>query len=106
MNYPFRSLAELLRLCLWLEPLEKILVGLSVSRLSWNKVAARVCEDDGVLKYGEVLPAHAVGDDSVVQSKHMQGGDLQGSAVEYLMFLARAVETSNEDGKAEVEVRL
>lgn len=106
MNYPVRSLAELLWLCLRLKPLEKILVGLSVSRLRWNKVAAGMREDDGVLKRGEVLPAHAVGDDSVVQSKHMQGGDLQGGAVEYLMLLARAAETSNEDGKAEAEVRL
>jgi len=63
-------------------------------------------QDLRVLEGGEELPAHAVGDDSVLQSKHMHGGDLERRAVELCVFLACAAETSDEDGEAEVEVRL
>lgn len=59
-----------------------------------------------VLEGGEELPAHVVGDDSVLQSEHMQGGDLEGSAVEFLVFLTCAAETSDKDGKAEAELWL
>lgn len=65
-----------------------------------------MCQDLRVLKGGEELPAHVVRDDSVLQSKHMQGGDLEGSIVEYLVFLTCAAETSDKDGEAEVELRL
>lgn len=57
-----------------------------------------------VLERGEELPAHVVRDDSVLQSKHMQGGDLEGALVEFLVFLTCAGETSDKDGKAEVEL--
>lgn len=55
---------------------------------------------------GEELSAHVVRDDSVLQPKHMQGGDLEGSVVEHLVFCTRAAETSDKDGKAEAELRL
>lgn len=59
-----------------------------------------------VFEGGEELPAHVVRDDSVLQSKHMQGGDLEGSAVECLVLLACTAETSDKDGKAEAELWL
>ncbi|TNN67312.1 hypothetical protein EYF80_022419 [Liparis tanakae] len=71
-----------------------------------DKMATRMRQDLRVSEGGEELPAHAVGDDSVLQSKHVHGGDLQRRAVELLVFLTRAAETSDEDGEAEVEVRL
>lgn len=82
------------------------MVGLSVSRRSRNKMATRMCQDLRVLEGGEELPAHVVRDDSVLQSKHMQGGDLEGRAVERLVFLTCAAETSDKDGKAEAELWL
>lgn len=63
-----------------------------------------MCQDLRVLERGEELPAHVVRDDSVLQPKHMEGGDLERSIVEYLVFLTCAGETSNKDGKAEVEL--
>ncbi len=93
-------------LLLLLEFFEKVLVDLSVSRLSWNKMATRMCQDLRVMEGGEELSAHVVRDDSVLQSKHMQGGDLEGSVVEFLVFPTCAAETSNKDGKAEAELRL
>lgn len=65
-----------------------------------------MCQDLRVLEGGEELPAHVVRDDSVLQSKHMQGRDLERSVVELLVFLACAAETSDNDGKAEAEVWL
>lgn len=69
-------------------------------------MATRMCQDLRVLEGGEELPAHVVRDDSVLQSKHMQGGDLEGSVVEFLVFLTCAAETSDNDSKAEAEVWL
>lgn len=89
-----------------LEPLEEVLVGLSVSRSGRNKVTTRMCQNLRLLKRGEELPAHVVRDDAILQPKHMQGGDLEGSVVEYLVFLTCAGETSDKNGKAEVELWL
>lgn len=69
-------------------------------------MTTRVNEDFRVLEGGEELPAHAVRNDSVLQSKHMQGGDLEESIVEFLMFLTCATKTSDKNGKAEAELRL
>lgn len=63
-------------------------------------------EDLRVLEGGKELPAHAVRDDSVFQSKHMQGGDLEGRFVELLVFLTCTWETSDKDGKVEAEIWL
>lgn len=65
-----------------------------------------MCQDLRVLESGEQQPAHAVRDDSVLQSKYMQRGDRERSTVESLVFLTRAAETRYEDGKAEAEVWL
>lgn len=59
-------------------------------------------EDLSVLEEGEELPAHAVRDDFVLQPEHMQRRNLEGRVVEFVVFLTRAAETSNKDGKAEV----
>lgn len=67
-------------------------------------MATGMRQDLRVLEGGEELPAHVVRDDSVLQSKHMQGGDLEGGLVEFLVFLTRAGETSDKDGEAEVEL--
>lgn len=69
-------------------------------------MATGMCENLSVLEGGEQLPAHVVWDDSVLQSKHMQGGDQEGSVIERLVFPTRAAETSDEDGKAEAELWL
>ena len=69
-------------------------------------MATGMSQDLRVLERGEELPAHAVGDDSVFQSKHVQGGDLEGRAVESLVLLTCAAETGDKDGKAEAEVWL
>lgn len=66
-------------------------------------MATRMCQDLRVLEGGEELPAHVVGNDLVFQSKHMQRGDLEGRAVEFLVLLTCAAETSDKDGKAEAE---
>ena len=63
-------------------------------------------QDLRVLEGGEELPAHVIRDDSILQSKHMQGGDLDGTVVEFLVFPTRATKTSNKDGKAEAELWL
>lgn len=63
-------------------------------------------EDLGVLEGGEELPAHFIRDHSVLQSKHMQGGHLDGGAVKPLVFRTRAAETSHDDGKAKAEIWL
>lgn len=63
-------------------------------------------EDLRVLERREELSAHVVRDDSVLQSKHMQGGNLKGRAIEVLVFLARAAEASDKGGKAEAELWL
>lgn len=89
-----------------LEPLEKLLVRLSVSRRSRNKMAPGMNEDLRVVEGREKLPAHAVRDHFVLQPKHVQGRDLEGSRVERFVFLTGAAETSDKNGKAEVEVRL
>lgn len=67
-------------------------------------MATGMCQDLRVLEGGEELPAHVVRDDSVLQSEHVQGRDLEGNLVEFLMFLTCAEEASDEDGKAEAEV--
>lgn len=69
-------------------------------------MATRMCQNLRVLEGGKQLPAHVVRDDSVLQSKHMQGWDQEGSTVERLVFLTRAAETSDKYGKAEVELWL
>lgn len=65
-----------------------------------------MCQNLRVLKREEELPAHVVRDDAILQPKHMQGGDLEGSVVEYLVFLTCAGEASDNNGKAEVELWL
>lgn len=107
---PWLSLAILKNMSVWvtvrslLESLEKVLVGLSVSSWSRYKVATRMYQDLLVLKVGEEVPAHAVRDDSILQSEYMQGGDLEGSSIELVMFLACTAKASNNNGKAEVEL--
>lgn len=63
-------------------------------------------EKDRLLKYRKQISAHVVRDDSVLQAKNVQGGDLEGNVVEYLVLLACAAETGYNNGKAEVEVWL
>lgn len=63
-------------------------------------------EDMRVLEAGEKIPAHAVRDDSVLQSEYVQRRDLERRIVELLMLLTSAAETGNKDGKAEVEFQL
>lgn len=89
-----------------LEPLEKVLVSLSVGRCGRNKMATRMRQDLRVLEGGEEFPAHVVRDDTILQSKHMQGRELDGSAVKFLVFPTCATETSDKDGKAEAELWL
>lgn len=67
-------------------------------------MATRMCQDYRVLKGRKEIPAHVVRDNSVLQTKHVQGRDLQGSVVEYIVLLTRAAETSDEDGKTEAEL--
>lgn len=69
-------------------------------------MATSMCEDVRVLEGWEELSAHVVRDHSVLQSKHMQRGDLERSAVESFVFLTRTAETSDQDGKAKVELGL
>lgn len=69
-------------------------------------MATRMCQNLRVLEGEEELPAHAVGDNSVFQSKHMQGGDLKWRVIESFVLLTRAAETGDEDGEAEAEFRL
>lgn len=69
-------------------------------------MATRMNENLRVLEGREELPAHVIRDDSVLKSKHMQGGNLKRSAVEFLMLLTSAAETGNQDGKAEAELWL
>lgn len=69
-------------------------------------MATRMGQNLRVLEGGKKLPAHVVRDDSVLQSKHMQGRDQEGSTIERLVLLTRAAETSDKYGKAEVELRL
>lgn len=59
-----------------------------------------------VLKVGEEVPAHVVRDDSILQSKYMQGGDLEGSSVELVMLLTCTAKASDNNGKAEAELWL
>lgn len=63
-------------------------------------------QDCGLQKRGEELPAHVVRDDSVLQPKHMQRGDLERSIVEDLVLLTCTAEAGDKDGEAETEVWL
>lgn len=63
-------------------------------------------QDCGLQERGEELPAHVVGDDSVLQPKHMQRGDLERSVVEGLVRLTCAAEAGDQDGEVETEVWL
>lgn len=63
-------------------------------------------QDCRLQKRREELPAHVVGNDSVLQPKHMQRGDLERSVVEDLMLLTSAAEAGDQDGEAETEVWL
>lgn len=77
-----------------------------MSSLSWYEVATGMRQDCGLQERGEELPAHVVGDDSVLQPKHMQRGDLQRSIVEDLVLLTCTAEAGDQDGKTETEVWL
>lgn len=63
-------------------------------------------EDLRVLEGREKIPAHAVGDDSILQPKNVQRRDLERGVVKLLVLLTKAAEGGNKDGKAEVEFRL
>lgn len=69
-------------------------------------MTTRMNEDLRVLEGGEELPAHLIRDHSVLQSKHMQGGHLDGRVVKLLVLRTCAAETGDDDGKAKVERRL
>lgn len=63
-------------------------------------------EKNRLLKCRKQISAHVVRDDSVLQAKHVQGGDMEGKVVEYLVLLACTAETGYNNGEAEVEVWL
>lgn len=69
-------------------------------------MATGMRKDLRVLEGGEELSAHVIRDDTILQSKHMQGGDLDRSVIEFLVFPTCATKTSDKDGKVEVELRL
>lgn len=65
-------------------------------------------QDVRVLEDGEELSAHWVRDDTVLQSKYVQGGHQEGGRgiVEPSVFLTRAPEPCYEDGEVETELWL
>lgn len=100
----FWTLTEVVSISL--EPFQKVLVGFSVRGGRRYEVAPRMNENNRLLESREQLSAHVVRDDFVLQTKHVQGGRVEGNAVEYLVLLARAAETGDNDGEAEGEVWL
>lgn len=89
-----------------LKSLEKVLVRLSVSRCSRNKMATRMCQDLGVFEGWEQVFAHVVWNNTVLLSKHMQGWDLEGGLIKPIMLRTCTAETSDQDGKAEIKLWL
>lgn len=90
-----------------LKLLEEVLVCLPVRGCCRNKVSTRMKEDLSSIKRWQQISAHLLWNYTVILSKHMQRGDCyHRSFVEALMLGTSTAKSSDQDGKAEIEIRL